>query len=468
MCLQYIKLKTKNRQGLRYAYVPCGKCADCRKEQHKAWQFRLNSEFFDLKNKGWNVAFCTLTYDEDSLPKIPEVCFKDVSQYRDIPCFDRRSVREWIDNIRQYCKYHYRFVDGDNIRYFIASEYGSNTHRPHYHAILAWPCVSKSGQPGPSYEKMHALCSHYWTGGFLFPRHYLGDGDCLSFEVVGDPTKCLGYVSKYAAKDIDYVDEIRDVELYDNVRHYVEGTDERAYARVYQNCKPFHIQSVSLGFEPIRRMSDEEKREVFVNGMSFVGDGNVYKVPVYIKNKILFDNYYVFDALTGKRLVKRNASQFFEKYGREIFEEKAKFYHKYVCETNTDWLLSNGVDHDIACTFGDCLDKLKSIVDSYYDDSLYGNNMMGKMYMAYQNIKVSECYDQDLYDQWMMRYHRPEENAYRVKDLSLYSSVGLFYLHRYWNAVDMLNSYVGVTHLDEREAEERLSKRILDFFKKVL
>ena len=77
MCLQYIKLKTKNRQGLRYAYVPCGKCADCRKEQHKAWQFRLNSEFFDLKNKGWNVAFCTLTYDEDSLPKIPEVCFND-------------------------------------------------------------------------------------------------------------------------------------------------------------------------------------------------------------------------------------------------------------------------------------------------------------------------------------------------------------------------------------------------------
>ena len=461
MCLQYMKLKTRNSQGLRYAYVPCGKCADCRKASQNAWKFRLNSEFLNLKKKGWNVAFCTLTYDEESLPKIPEECFADSTQYRDIACFDRASVREWIDSIRQYCKYHYKFVKGNNIRYFIASEYGSVTKRPHYHAILAWPSSL-------SYEKMHALCTHYWKKGFLFPRKPQGDGECLSFEVVGDATRALGYVSKYACKDIDFVDEIKGVDFYDNVKNYKEGTDERAYAQLFRNCQPFHIQSVSLGFETIKNMSDEEKREVFVNGMSFVGDGQIYRVPVYIKNKILFDNYYVYNS-DGTRLVRREASQFFEKYGEEIFEEKSKFYQKYVNETTKDFLIQNGCS-DVANTIGDILDNIRSKVEDVYGSSLKVDNMMGKMYMAYHNIKLSESFYQPLYNQWMMRYRRKEVNESEIeeKQLKIYSSPEIMLLRRFWTIVDMVNSYVGFSKIDDREKKDRLNKKILDYFNNVL
>ena len=461
MCLQYIKLKTRHQQGLRYAYVPCGKCADCRKASQEAWKFRLFSEFFDLKKKGWNVAFCTLTYDEESLPKIPEQCFKKSEDYRDIACFDRTSVREWIDAIRQYCKYHYKFVKGNNIRYFIASEYGSVTHRPHYHAILAWPSSL-------SYEKMHALATHYWNKGFLFPRKPEGDGKCLSFEVVGDASHALSYCSKYACKDIDFVNEISDVELYDNVRKYPEGSDERAYCQMFRNCQPFHIQSVSMGLEPIKNMDDDEKRDVFVNGMSFVGDGNIYKVPVYIKNKILFDNYYVIDE-KGNRMVRREASQFFDKYGAEIFEEKSKFYQKYVNETTRSWLRQSGCE-DVADRFGDVLDKLKSDVEYWYGDSLAVDNLMGKMYMAYNNIKPSECFDQPLYMQWMMRYRRKEVNDKYIEDneLKVYTCSALYSLWRYWNVVDMVNSYVGIVKLEDRERKEKLSKKILDYFNNVV
>lgn len=463
MCLQYLKLKTKHQQGLRYAYVPCGKCADCRKAQQNAWKFRLFSEFFDLKKKGWNVAFCTLTYDEESLPKIPEVCFKKSEDYRDIACFDRNSVREWIDSIRQYCKYHYKFVKGNNIRYFIASEYGSNTKRPHYHALLAWPSSL-------SYVKMHALATHYWKKGFLFPRKPEGDGKCLSFEVVGDASHALAYCSKYACKDIDFEDEVKDVELYDNIRQYGEGTDERAYAQIYRNCKSFHIQSVSLGLEPIKNMSDEEKRNVFVNGMAFVGDGNVYKVPVYIKNKILFDNYYIYDEKTGNRMVRREASAFFNKYGEEIFEEKAKFYHKYVVETNEDWLKKNDVSDTVIEFFSEYLNKYRDAVEYYYGDSLLNDNMMGKMYMAYNNIKQSECFDQPLYLQWMMRYKRKEENDKLIEDndLKIYSNIAFYNLRRYWQVVDQLNTYVGVSKIKDRTEQEKITKRIMDYFNNVL
>lgn len=458
MCLQYIKLKTKHQQGLRYAYVPCGKCADCRKAKQNEWQFRLFSEFLDLKKKGWNVAFCTLTYDEDSLPVIPECCFEDPSQYREIACFDRQSVREWIDAIRQYCKYHYKFVKGNNIRYFIASEYGSNTHRPHYHAILAWP-------NSLSYERMHALAMHYWNKGWLFPRNPAGDGKCLSFEVVGDASHALAYCSKYACKDIDFVDEVKDLKLYDNVRKYPENSDERAYAQIYRNCKPFHIQSCSMGLEPIKRMSDEEKREVFVNGMAFVGDGNMYKVPVYIKNKILFDNYYVIDE-KGNRMVRREASQFFDKYGAEIFEEKSKFYQKYVLETNSEWLRKNGVEENVISLFDDVLARQARVVESYYGDSLLVDNLMGKMYMAYNNIKPSESYDQPLYMQWMMRYKRKEDNDKLIEDndLRLYSNAAIWNLRKYWNIVDKMNTFVGISKIQDREEKDKLSKRILDFF----
>lgn len=466
MCLQFIKLKTKSQNGLKYGYVPCGKCADCRKKIKQSWNFRLNSEFLELKKKGWNVAFCTLTYSDENLPKIPEDCFKDVSQYREINCFNKQEVSEWIANVRQYCKYHYSFVKGNNIRYFIASEYGSNTKRPHYHAILAWPSVL-------SYEKMHALCTHYWKSGFLFPRKPEGDGKCLSFEVVGDATRALGYVSKYACKDIDFEEEVQDLDMYSNVRDYAEGTAERLNAQIYRNCRPFHIQSVSLGFELIKNMSDEQKREVFVNGMSFVGDGQVYRVPLYIKNRIVFDNYYQMEEevdketgeVTYKRVVRRKASAFFEKYRKEIFEEKSKFYHKYVYGTTKEWMLQNGVDKEKAEKYDyaikQCYEKVKEV---FNENDLANDNMMGKMYLAYNNIPFENCFDIDLCEQYMRRYREDDKN----KKYEVYNGYALASLKNYWEWIDEANTYIGVSKIGDREAQDKLNKRILDFFNNVV
>lgn len=459
MCIQYIKLKTKNEFGTRYGYVPCGKCVDCRRKLAQAWQFRLNSEFLLLKKKNWNVAFCTLTYSDKKLPKIPKVLFKDETQYSDIPCFSKSDVQDWIKSIRQYCKYHYKFVKGNNIRYFVACEYGTNTHRPHYHALLAWP-------PTLSYEEMHALCKHFWQDkGIMFPRKPEGDynprsgKEIRSFEVVGDCSKVLSYCSKYACKDVDH-------------EELLERYNLKMSHGLMKKCRSFHIQSQSLGFECIKNMTDEQKRDVFINGLAFQGDGEVYQVPMYIKNKIVFDNYYVFDS-NGKRLVKRKASEFFEKYRKEMYEEKAKFYEQvFSASTSKDWFVKRGVEESVAERFENSIGDLKDRLNYSAGYDVFGSGMLGKLYLAYFGVKYESCRcyysEDDLVEQWMCRYRKEDisEHLMRGKERLVWSCWKS--LQDYCSLVLGCNTYCNLLNIQQRSDDEKLKKKILDYYNNVV
>lgn len=470
MCLRYIRHKRVNVNGVTYSYVPCGKCADCRRKEREAWKFRLFSEFLSLKKQGWNVGFLTLTYDPDSLPTIPEACFKDVSQYRPIPCFDRSTVREWINSIRHYCKYHYHFVNGQNVRYFVTSEYGSNTHRPHYHAILAWPSVM-------SYEEMHAVCKHYWTKGLVGPKNPQGDSQCQSFEVVGDPTHALAYCSEYVSKDIDFVDAVKDVRLYDNVREYEEMTDERAYAQMYRNCVPFHIQSQSLGWETFKSLDDDEKQSILLDGMQLVGDDHMYAVPVYVKNKLCYDNYYVFDE-TGKRLCRRQASEFFERNREEIFERKSSYWTDRLRKMNRAFLEESGVESELVDKYSEALSYQWECVEDQFSlsgfslskFSLSGIERIGEYYLAYHGVPSNRCYDIPLVEQWMLRYRHPDAVAESFADEQwpVIDSYRLSHLHVLFDLIVSAYSYVDAVKLDDRDAKERLKKKLLDFWNNIV
>lgn len=458
MCIQYTKLKTKNEFGSRYGYIPCCKCVDCRRKIRAAWEFRLNAEFLTLKKKGWNVAFCTLTYSNENLPKIPKILFKEEEKYQKIPCFSKNDVQNWIKSIRQYCKYHYKFVKGENIRYFVACEYGDITHRPHYHALLAWP-------PHMSYEEMHALCKHFWDKGIMFPRKPEGDYNprtgkqIKSFEVVGNASPVLSYCSKYACKDVSHEEMLEKHNL--KMKH-----------PLMKKCRSFHIQSQSLGFEVIKNMSDEEKREVFINGLAFQGDGEMYQVPIYIKNKIVFDNYYVLDS-NGKRLVKRKASAFFEKYKEEMFNEKAKFYDQVLsASVSKDWFVKRGVEEELAKKFADSIQYYKNRLDYFAGFDVSGSGMLGKCYLAYFGVKYENCkcyYDNnDLVTQWMCRYREPQINEMlmRGKERIVWSCWKS--LQDYCSLVLGCNTYCNLLKQKERENDEMLSKKILDYFNNVI
>lgn len=88
-----------------------------------------------------NSLFVTLTYDDDHIPIMldddsgavahgsgfmADYCAKGGTLLK-------KDLQKWFDRLRRTVRYHY----GDcKIRYYAAGEYGSQTHRPHYHVCL--------------------------------------------------------------------------------------------------------------------------------------------------------------------------------------------------------------------------------------------------------------------------------------------------------------------------------------------
>ena len=108
-CYWPIKVPVKTRPDL--VQVPCGSCLGCRAEQGRQWAIRMVLEE-RMHSRSW---FVTLTYDDESLPEHGSLYPQD--------------VREFAKSVR-------RNRAAGSFSYFIAGEYGPETHRPHYHAVL--------------------------------------------------------------------------------------------------------------------------------------------------------------------------------------------------------------------------------------------------------------------------------------------------------------------------------------------
>lgn len=125
----------KSDDGNRYQ-VGCGKCLSCLKSKRWQWSQRLHAEFVHSVC----TKFVTLTYDEQSFLGIrnelnkgieltshiyiedDDVCFPNVSK-RDCQLFFKRLRKSFTDVL-------------GNFKYFLVSEFGDRTGRPHYHCIM--------------------------------------------------------------------------------------------------------------------------------------------------------------------------------------------------------------------------------------------------------------------------------------------------------------------------------------------
>ena len=101
----------QRHQGLPGLEVPCGKCIGCRIAKRKEWSLRMLHELTYHPQS----SFITLTYDDYNSPS---------------------------DNSLKNGIYSYLSKDSEKksrerrIKYFACGEYGGQTMRPHYHAIL--------------------------------------------------------------------------------------------------------------------------------------------------------------------------------------------------------------------------------------------------------------------------------------------------------------------------------------------
>lgn len=125
MCLSPISIKSVDAFGIDVNYsVPCGKCIECLKDVQNAWKIRLTEEARDHKY----VYFFTLTYNDDSVP------FSFDDEGNKVLHFRKSDLQLWLKRHRM--SYERLFNRQIDFKYFICSEYGPNTGRPHYHGIL--------------------------------------------------------------------------------------------------------------------------------------------------------------------------------------------------------------------------------------------------------------------------------------------------------------------------------------------
>lgn len=102
----------------RWLLVPCGKCPHCLARRRSEWAFRLKEH----AKKSNNAYFITLTYDNQFLPL----------DKNGVAHVSKRDCQNFMKRFRKYLN---RF-DKTQLSFYLCSEYGPETLRPHYHLLL--------------------------------------------------------------------------------------------------------------------------------------------------------------------------------------------------------------------------------------------------------------------------------------------------------------------------------------------
>lgn len=189
MCINPITIKDPSNPRRSYT-VPCGHCMECKRKYQSGWSIRLNEH---LKSVGYKAVFFTLTYADECIPKnylVNGTLYRTPSDYAydkgssytglddltgEVIDFSNKSIIDYnslsneglalfyqdqtlqvnrenpdriykfnsvrIKDVQDWLKrgrrtYHYHNKKAPKIKYFISSEYGPHTFRPHYHGVM--------------------------------------------------------------------------------------------------------------------------------------------------------------------------------------------------------------------------------------------------------------------------------------------------------------------------------------------
>uniref|UniRef100_A0AAU8AU79 Replication initiator protein n=2 Tax=unclassified Microvirus TaxID=338099 RepID=A0AAU8AU79_9VIRU len=104
--------------------VPCGNCSACRLNYSRQWADRCLLE----ANYHSSAYFATITYSDNFVPRSEYVCDR-TGEVLEALTLRKRDFQLFMKRLRK------KFSD-QKIRFFACGEYGSETFRPHYHAII--------------------------------------------------------------------------------------------------------------------------------------------------------------------------------------------------------------------------------------------------------------------------------------------------------------------------------------------
>lgn len=159
-------------QGFNYAHdVPCRGCYGCRMRKRLDLTLRGLHEFQDSSGI---ASFVTFTYRDSAMP--------------DDWSLNKKVASNLTKNLGIKIKRHY----GVDVKYIIAGEYGDETDRPHYHAI-----IFGFNFPDKKPWKRSKNGDMYYTSEFLeeiWPHGFCPIGECNK--------QTIAYTCKYAMKKV--------------------------------------------------------------------------------------------------------------------------------------------------------------------------------------------------------------------------------------------------------------------------
>lgn len=479
MHVKPIKIDSVNTNGVVRALVPVPSL-EVRKNYQNAWFFRLSAELNNCLDKGYKIGFFTLTYADEHLPFLPSSLFGNQTPFEPIQCFRRSDVRNFIQRIRKWFWDNYQVK---SVKYLVASEFGEHTQRSHYHGLIAWPQhaefidevtgeVRKEPRNIPA-EVVHSAICKYWSVpkevidpkthlkrmdyedklGFVFPKDPRGGCDSHGyyhkpFELEANPVLAARYACKYVCKDLAFLDKLKGKQILK------ENGDEKL--REY-DC--FHIQSKSLGLCVLENATPEQKLDWIKNGFWFVGQDKPVDIPIYIRNKILFDPYYIVDE-QGNRLVRRTATKFFIDNYQEIFDKKVDIMEQQFVKM-MDWQFwyKQTKTHNDEEYNNKVADICWRAYVSFMDDYGFTPRELASKYISRFGCDPDTLYNVPDSFQWVARYI--EDNV-----LAGYPHIKDYDSHIEWNRrLELILSATRFFSDVEELSKQQFDHKIQDFWK---
>lgn len=153
--------------------LPCSNCIGCRLANAGQWATRIMHEAREHEL----ATFLTLTYRNLDLPKGGTLV--------------KRDFQIFMKRLRKY--HHSRNPDAPKIKYYMCGEYGGNTQRAHYHAIVFGLDFGD--------KRFHKKTKR---GDSLYTSKILDDIWGLGHCFIGSVShKSAGYVARYCLKKIN-------------------------------------------------------------------------------------------------------------------------------------------------------------------------------------------------------------------------------------------------------------------------
>lgn len=287
-----------NRNTGTFQIIPCGKCAACLNSRNSSMAERIK---FEARHHRFTLFF-TLTYDNEHLPIFRP--FQSLDGFSQVRPIGRVSSRPNYFRYLPYCPYYDEVTKTDSVprlsishytgdsadfgvccksdvinfikrfrqkvfnydkeitfKYYIASEYGPRTFRPHYHGLLFFDS-----------QEFTTVVSDFIIGSWGLWKRVSGHGrNRYAFEPFCSASRFS--VSGQSAVDhpnISYISDANAVAGY--VANYVTSNQDLPKILRFGSFKPFRLYSSFKTFG----VSDQIRQEFFEKFAGLYRSRNCY------------------------------------------------------------------------------------------------------------------------------------------------------------------------------------------------